>query len=353
MQYRRTLTDRSLKLASLLVSAVLLFMAAPLVFASNDPLDGRYDRISNSAAGATAIHEFGFVMSEVAVPIGSISFEFCSNTPIIGDPCTVPVGLNTASVALASQTGQIGFTISGFSTANRIVLTRPASLPTMTPASYALSGVINPTTAGSYYVRIQTYTSTDATGADIEEGGVVFALVSALSVTAEVPPYLKFCTSVTITAFDCSTATSYFIDLGELSKTQATKASSELVVATNAAYGFSVTLAGTTLTSGNNTVPALVAPTASDPGTGQFGINLRNNSSPSIGADPTGPGAASVAASYNTPNLFRFQQSDTVIQSAGTSDNKKFTVSYLTNVSDTQAAGYYATTITFICLANF
>jgi hypothetical protein len=183
---------------------------------------------------------------------------------------------------------------------------------------------------------------------------VVFAIAPGLNIAAEVPPYLRFCASVTITAFDCSTANSYLIDMGEFASSRTVAASSEMVVATNAASGYSITISGTTLTSGNNTIPALLPGAASLMGTSQFGINLRSNSNPSIGANPAGPGVGGVVSvPYSAPNLFRFQNGDVLVSSSGSSDNQKFTISYVANVSNGQAPGYYASTMTYICLANF
>lgn len=349
---KRQLTDRSLKLVSLLIGVALLCVA-PHSFAADDLLDGRQDMVSDSSPSAVATHEFAFTTSNTGVPVGSISLEFCSNNPIIGDACVAPSGLDVSGVTIGSQQGELGFSVSGLTTANRIILTRAALLPTGVASRYRLDNIINPNATGSYYVRIQTYTSTDATGTDIESGGVVFAIVTNLTLSTEVPPYLTFCTSVTITGLDCSSANSYLIDLGEFSPSKTTSASSELVVASNAANGFSVTMSGTTLTSGNNTIPALSG-AGSAQGTSQFGINLRSNSSPAIGADPTGPGVlAQVTAPYDIPNSYRFQNGDIILSSIGSSDLKKFTMSYVVNVGPSQPAGYYAATMTYICLANF
>jgi hypothetical protein len=97
----------------------------------------------------------------------------------------------------------------------------------------------------------------------------------------------------------------------------------------------------------------LTTQTASLAGTSQFGMNLRANASPAIGADPVGPGIAAVAAAYNTPDQYRFRAGDVVASSTGPNDYRKFTVSYIANVDAAQPPGVYATTITFICLANF
>lgn len=316
----------------------------------------RYDKISDSRPGANAVHAFGFRYTDLANQVGSVSFEFCSNSPIAGDPCTPPAGLDVTSASFFTQGGEVGFTISsGASTANRLVISRFPGVPDAPTATsnYEFDNITNPTTEGSHYVRIQTYSSNNASGSALEDGGVVFSISQPFDVSAEVPPYLKFCASVTITVFDCASATSFFIDFGEFSKTSAKSASSEMVVATNAGSGFSISLAGTTLTSGNNLIPSLPSPSPSQPGNSQFGINLRANSNPGIGAEPTGPGVANVTGQYGIPNQFKFIPGESVVSSTGTTDNRKFTVSYVTNVSAVQEAGIYATTITFIALANF
>lgn len=335
------------------MGVALLVAVVPRVYSqSPDQLQNRYDKISTSVASATTIHSVGFTVGNLAVPIGSISIEFCSNSPIIDDPCIAPVGMNASTATLDSQQGEIGFSVYS-ATANKIILGRPAVLPAGTPNEYVLNNILNPSTEGSYYAKILTFTSTDGTGSRIEYGGVVFAIVLPITVVTEVPPYLQFCVAVNITQGDCSSAANVFIDLGEFSSTTPVKASSKFMTATNAANGYSITLTGTTLTSGNNQIPPLVPGSLSNPGNSQFGINLRANTNPSVGNDPSSGGSGTVSALYNIPNLFRFQSGDVLVTSPTTSDFQLFTVSYMTNVSTSQAPGYYATTLTYICLANF
>jgi hypothetical protein len=114
-----------------------------------------------------------------------------------------------------------------------------------------------------------------------------------------------------------------------------------------------VTVAGTTLTSGLNTIPALAVPSASVPGVSQFGFNLRQNTIPGDGTDAVGPGTATPSANYNIPNQFTYNNGDIIASVTHSDDTRKFTVNYITNVSSGQAGGVYATTISFICLANF
>ena len=337
-----------------LLAPVLAVILMPTTYAAPQ-VQQRYDKISDPNPLALATHEIGFAYTDFTNPVGSVSIEFCSNSPIPQVVCVPSTGFDATTAVLASQTGQTGFGIDGTTTASRIVLTRAAQVPSApsSTSTYTFNNVTNPSSGGSHYVRIQTYSSADATGIALEEGGMVFVTLDSFNVSAEVPPYLEFCAAVTITGFNCLSATSYFIDMGEFSKTSAKAASSEMVVAANAGGGFSVTLAGTTLTSGNSLIPPLATQSSSSPGTSQFGLNLWANSSPGIGATPTGPGTANVTPGYSLANQFKFAQGDTVVATPTTSDFRKFTVSYLTNVSNAQPAGVYATTVSFIALANF
>lgn len=313
----------------------------------------RFDRISTSVTSASATHVIGFSLNDAVTPLGSIEIEFCSNDAIPGTPCTAPTGFDILNSTLSSQTGNTGFSVHPSSTVNRMVLSRFPVMPMGASSTYEFTNVINPDTAGSHFIRLRTYQSDNASGPATEEGGIAFAMNAPLNVSAEVPPYLKFCAGVTIVGYDCSTATSFFIDLGEFSTVSASAASSEFVLATNADNGLSVTITGTTLTSGNNTIPGLFPNGVSSPGTSQFGINLRANGNPSIGAEPNGPGTATIRPEYNTPNVFRFANNESLVSTDTTSDNVKFTVSYMSNISGAQAPGVYATTMSFICLANF
>ncbi len=347
-------TDRSVQLilTTVLLTAALIFQSVPPVFGA--PLvSNRFDKISDSSAGATATHQIGFSFTDTTTPIGSLNFEFCSNDPVPESTCVAPTGFDLSAATLATQSGTTGFNIHANSTTNNLILSRPPAAPSAANSSYEISNVVNPTTLGTYYIRIRTFSSTDATGSVAEQGGIALSANTPITVSAEVPPYIRFCAGVTINGFDCSTATSFFIDLGEFSTSRAKSASSELIAATNAAFGYTITLSGTTLTSGTNTISALASQTPSAPGTSQFGINLRANSAPGIGVDPSGPGTANAVPAYNVPNLFRFQNGESIVTSSTSNDNRKFTVSYIANINGSQPAGVYATTISFICLANF
>jgi hypothetical protein len=200
---------------------------------------------------------------------------------------------------------------------------------------------------------METFMTEDATGSDNDFGGLAFDIDNALQVSATVPPYLLFCQGIQITGVDCDTATGNYINFGNLSKTVASSAQTQFLTATNAAAGYNVTVNGGTLTSGNNIIPALNGLDTSRPGVSQFGINLVANTTPLVGENPAGAGLATIVPGYDVPNLYKFVPGDTIVTRNDSDEYKKFTVSYMVNVSNAQPVGIYVTTLTYVCLANF
>ncbi len=99
----------------------------------------------------------------------------------------------------------------------------------------------------------------------------------------------------------------------------------------------------------------MTAKTTSSTGTEQFGINLKDNTTPNTGAEPSGSGSGAPAADYNTVDQFKFV-ADTTTTLASASDStasNTFTVTYIVNASQTTEAGAYSTTITYIATGNF
>jgi hypothetical protein len=107
------------------------------------------------------------------------------------------------------------------------------------------------------------------------------------------------------------------------------------------------------MTSGNNIIQNLTLPTASFPGTPQFGMNLRANLLPAIGQDPVGLGTGVPAPDYNIPNRFIYNSGDMIASSPLTTNYNRMTVSYLVNITADQPPGVYATTITYLATVQF
>jgi hypothetical protein len=337
-----------------IIIVFLLFSAMGKV-AYGDPtkLENRSDELSSSLPNATVQHLISFTITDNSQPLGSIEFQFCQEDPIPDFPCTSPVGFNANSVALLSQSGNTGFSVASNSTSNSIILTRSPATPTTGANTYELGSIVNPSSQDTFYLRLYVFPTTDASGTETQNGGVALATNNAVTVSAEVPPYLNFCTGITIVNQDCSTASGYSINFGNLSDLQPRSGSSQFTAGTNAQSGYTVTVNGPTLTSGNNVIPSMGSPAPSLNGTSQFGINLRANATPPVGTDPVGSGFGAITNAYDQANRFSYSDGATLVSSPSNTENQTFTISYMTNVSKDQAAGVYVTTLTFICLANF
>lgn len=334
-------------LALLMVVPVLSFLRS----ADAAELKQRSIRVATSVPNSVTDHTIGFDVA-TAGTLGSIEFKYCSNSPLPSDPCTAPAGLSLTAATIGAQNGETGFSVHANSTVNNIVLTRPPVAASAQPVSYRLSSVSNPSAPStSFFVRIATYQTDDATGPKTDDGTVVFSTSGGLGARAYVPPYLKFCVAVSV-APDCSSANGYSLDMGEFSRFSTKSVTSQFAGSTNDVNGYVTSMLGTTMTSGNNIINPLASPTPSIPSVSQFGINLRSNTSPSVGQNPLGAGTAVPASDYNQPNLFTFKNG-TLAASPTSTDYNTFTVSYIVNVDIAQPPGIYATTLTYLSVAQF
>jgi hypothetical protein len=214
--------------------------------------------------------------------------------------------------------------------------------------------VQNPTTANqTFFARITLY-SDNAYTTSVDTGVTAASTTTQISVTASVDEALTFCTGTSgVTSSSCGGATGSTVALGTVATSTTGSGTSQMGVTTNAGSGYAITINGTTLTSGSNTITALASQTASTQGSSQFGVNLRSNTTPSIGTDPSGSGTANPSANYNTVNQYRFVTGDSVASKGSQDDFRLFTVSYIANIANTTAPGSYSTTITYICTPTF
>ena len=329
-----------------------------------------------SKPGGVVNHVFTFTMPNVSnIAIGSIKFEYCETAADVGAAtCTTPTGLVTTGATLGSQSGATGFAINN-TTNGAPYLTRVAAT-TGTPilVSYSLDSIVNPSygattpdTNKTFFVRISSYNSTNATGAPVDTGVVNASTAEPIILTGIMPESLVFCTGETISLTsgvpDCATATPGDIQFDSLfSPTATAMASSQMAASTNAGSGYVITVNGPTLGSGSNSIAPLAAPTTPVVGVAQFGLNLRDNALPDIGFDvapsPNGTNyRGQPAAGYDALDNYKFVTGEVVANSynavAGATDAQIYTVSYIVNVPGSQAAGTYTTTLTYICTPTF
>ncbi len=333
----------------LILTIVLLNSFQPTARAT--ALLNRSVATSSSLPGQVNDQKFTFTVQSSSI-IGSISFLYCENSPIFALLCDPPVGLDLQPSVLSTQSGEIGFTDHPNTTATRKVISRVASLTTLGQKSYTFNGVVNSTSIGAIYIRISTYASTDGTGVPVDTGAVIYTNLPALTVSVYVPPFLILCTGVTVD-LECNTSAGFGVNLGELSKTDPNTGTTQFAVATNSFSGYVASVQGTTMTAGNRVIPRLSVLTPSIPGTGQFGINLTQNTTPNVGRLAEGSGSGVINSSYTVPNRFLFESGDVLATASQSTEYNRYTIAYVVNVGAGQSPGRYAATITVIATTTF
>ena len=159
------------------------------------------------------------------------------------------------------------------------------------------------------------------------------------------------------------TATASNTDLGYLNTSTAATTTWTFSLRSYLASGYVVTNASdpptATSGAGSHALANLTSPTASSPGTEQFGINLVANTSPiTYGAVPAQiPDNAysfgQAAAGYDTANLFKYVKGDTVAYSTKTTGQTNYTVSYLYNIANNTPAGQYVFNHVLVATSTF
>jgi hypothetical protein len=316
-------------------------------------------------------HNFVFSVPSTT-SVGSVKFEYCT---IASGTCTAPTGLDVNGATLGANSGAISGLTMGTKTANSAILTRTAAAVTAGSVTVRLDSVVNPSTVGTFFVRITTFTSTDATTGAVDAGTVTASTAQAIELSGTMPESLIFCTGATVTA-NCATTTPGTVSFNQLfSPTSTSYATSQMAASTNAGQGYVITVNGATLTSGANNIPAMAAAAAPTIGVSQFGMNLKANLTTLDGdGGDTDFGAEITAASdavdykgqaltgYNTADVYKFATGDVVANSAydgasnntlGPTNSQVYTASYIVNVAGNQYAGTYTSTLTYICTPTF
>ena len=343
----------SVVLLLLITATSALFVLTEQVVQAGD-LSNRSLVLGTSKPSETTSYDlnFQFVSTD---PVGSIIFEFCGNSPLPEDPCISPSGFDASATYTSTQTGEAGFLVTPTSSYEVLFSRTPSTVPVPPGVTnFVFEDIVNPDTSNTvYYLRISTFSSSDGTGTPVDQSSLALSTAEQLSLSTYVPPYLEFCVGVSIIGNDCGSIVSNQVDLGSIKDTTTSATTTQFRGATNAANGYNVFVRGETLRSGINSIPALLTPQASSVGSGQFGINLRANTAPFVGAEPSGPGAVVPIGDYNVPNQYVFRSNDLIARTTLPDFPSTVTVSYIVNIPEGQAVGKYSTTLTYICTGNF
>lgn len=306
----------------------------------------------------------------------------------------MPTGIVTTAATLDDSGSAVGgFTLVNTTNGAPYITRAAASVTANAVATIKLLGVTNQdaTNCGgsencTFFVRISTYGSTDASGTPIDTGTVAAATSTQIVLTGKMPESLIFCTGGTVSTNvggipDCSTATSGDVNFNQLfSPSETAYATSQMAASTNALFGYAITVNGTTLTSGSNTIDAIGGtPDISKVGKPQFGMNLVHDTatdtlnpllnplSADVNPTPdgdklmglptsnfrTGGDATAAKYAFDPAGVNTVAQSDNGTGTGAPTDSQIYTSTYIVNVSGSQVAGTYTTTLTYICTPTF
>ena len=154
------------------------------------------------------------------------------------------------------------------------------------------------------------------------------------------------------------------VDLGVVSTTATSYDYAAFTVKSYLAEGYSVQIYGAAPT---NSGREIVSPTTATPsaiGTEQFGMNLVDNTTPNIGANPVQQPDSSFSfgeandnvgtgEDYDVPDSFKAESGDVIALSQQSSGYTDYTISYIMNITAITPGGTYTTGHTIVATATF
>jgi hypothetical protein len=148
------------------------------------------------------------------------------------------------------------------------------------------------------------------------------------------------------------------INFGVLDPGDTKFGSADIQVRTYLASGYNMFIAGPPPMSGSSDLNAMAAPAASQVGLEQFGINLRNNSTPDIGVDPVQVPSTEFSfgipsGDYNTADTYKYTDGDIIAFSNSSSGQTNYTLSAIANIAASTPAGLYTTALSVVVVSAF
>jgi hypothetical protein len=148
------------------------------------------------------------------------------------------------------------------------------------------------------------------------------------------------------------------VNLGALSTSATKTGTAAFSVSNYTSYGYIVQLMGTSPNNGSHVLAGMNTPAGSQTGQEQFGVNLKDNNSPDIGAEavqvPDSSFSSGAAASgYNSVNNFKYISGDTIAQASQSSGRTDYTISYIANMSINTPGGSYSSNQTVVVTGTY
>jgi hypothetical protein len=347
-------------------------------------------RVSGGPSGGTNVSysiSFGISTSAgyTSGNMKSYIVDFCSESPLIGETCTAPTGLDL-STATATGGNTSAWTIT--TTASQVKASDVTGIAGGSTVTLELGGITNPSTLGTFYARVYTYADdsfgstttgyTDPTsvGDDIDYGGIALSTVSAIGVTARVQEELTFCVAGAAITSNCANAASNppALTIGHgsptliLDSTAVDTATAYMQTSTNAQSGVVVRMknsngcgglsddSGATcgIPPGNTAFTS--ADTGGSTGNADYGMDVAVNSDGIGTLSPTSPydTAGSYAMAYTGAGTgVTSTYGSQIASSTGVLSNVDNTLTFAATAANTTPAGIYTADMALIATGTF
>ena len=175
----------SLVLIAGLVAGQVLFLPSQKPVLADELLN-RSLEVYNPLPSAISSYQFNFD-TPTAGTVGSILFQFCSNSPTFGVDCIAPTGFDASQGFMSSQSGIGGFSFVSGMPQNEILLSRNPNFAAAQSNSYLFQNIVNTSDVGESFARVSTYATSDASGPQTDDGGMAYSITNSLDIAAEVP----------------------------------------------------------------------------------------------------------------------------------------------------------------------
>lgn len=364
-------------------AALVAALALPSAAEAHGQLTHRSATLGSSemAASTSVKFQWGADLSGV---VRGIRLQVCTS-PTYSQPCVKPSGTSFTTSSLDAVQGALSSGWNYSTTFTEAILTKSAGNSVSRGATCAviIKQFTNPSSIGTFYFRVTTYTSTNLTvGAELDFGAVAVSTARIISngASATYNNTLVFRLANQVDA-DCGGQTdvvdpadssSDFVTLAPnpASLAASSVGTAQFCVATNAQGGFAVVYRDAALGGpgkgfnngthefDNDGVGGTVNQFVSTPGIEQFGFNLRANTDPLVGANPDQSAALSDLANVNYSTLNRFSYDDSgnptsLVTKASQTLAARYTLSFVANIADKTPGGTYLAYQIFICTATF
>lgn len=315
------------------IGVIGLIVTVPAIVSAAQMTERSIGLSSSSAGSEAVIYEVKFTAQEAAT---AFVVDFCANTPLIGQSCEPAAGFSAAGAATSTS----GFAVEPGSTATHVQVN--SEIAANEEVSVALSGINNPSNAGSLYARIVTYdgvvdyvSPTDLGDNVVDTGSVALSITSTVGVSGAVLETMTFCVSKVVITENCGNAglseNAPVLQLGEqvgdvvALSSEVSEGSIYAQLSTNAASGATVRLKSNATGCGGllragaapgtcDIVPALSTLGGISNGQARFGVKAIAGIDPGSGVNSSG--ALQATNNYNAVDFVMNHDENTGVTSA-------------------------------------